>query len=221
MIHNHWLNIKHHDSQPLAQHNSLWLNHLHSITHNQSQSLAQHYTPWFKTTGPAKRTIIHNHWLISFMTNCSAWHTITQTQSAQHKTTWFTTVWFNIAHMIHNHWLSITHHDSQPLAQHYTPWFTTTRISIAQHDSQSHAQHIVNDGVLCWVSGCELCCAMLVNHGELYWASDFESWFAMLCQWFWVMVSYAVPGVWIMVCYAEHGIVNHAVLYWSVWLNSA
>jgi hypothetical protein len=28
--------------------------------------------------------------------------------------------------VINNHWLSITHHNSHPLAQHYTPWITTT-----------------------------------------------------------------------------------------------
>jgi hypothetical protein len=156
-----------------------------SITHHQSQPLAQHYTPWLKTTGPAKCTIIHNHWLISFIANCSAWHTITQTQSAQYKTTWFTTVRFSIAHMIHNHWVSITHHDSQPLAQHYRTWLTATRsdfesrwallylwllimVCIAEQVIMNHGEFTVsmavNDGVLCWVSGCELCCAMLVNH---------------------------------------------------------
>jgi hypothetical protein len=81
---------------------------------------------------------------------------------------------------------------------------------------------VVNHGVLCWVSGCgcELCCAMLVNHEELYWASGCESWFAMLCQWLWVMLSYAVPGMWIMVCNAEPVVVNHGVLCWTeqLWI---
>jgi hypothetical protein len=40
----------------------------------------------------------------------------------------------------------------------------------------------------------------------------------LLCQWLWVMVSYPVPGVWIMVCYTEPVVVNQAVLYWSEWL---
>jgi len=54
--------------------------------------------------------------------------------------------------MIHNHWLSITHHDTQPLAQHNTPQFTTTGsakltmihnhwLSIAHHDSQLLSQY--------------------------------------------------------------------------------
>ena len=54
---------------------------------------------------------------------------------------------------------------------------------------------------------------VIVNHGELYCASGCESWFAMLCQFLWVMVSYAVPAVSIMVCYAEPVVVNHALLY--------
>jgi hypothetical protein len=74
--------------------------------------------------------------------------------------------------MIHNHWLSITPHESQPLAQHYTPLFTTTGsvyhtmiqtpvtakqtlihshwLSNAHHDKQPLAQHNtpdVNHGV--------------------------------------------------------------------------
>jgi hypothetical protein len=62
---------------------------------------------------------------------------------------------------------------------------------------------VVNHGVLCWVSGCELCCAMLVNHGELYWANGCDSWFAMLWHWLWVMVSYAELVVMNHMCYAE------------------
>jgi hypothetical protein len=96
---------------------------------------------------------------------------------------------------------------------------------------------VVNHGVLCWVSGGELCCAMLVNHGESYWASDCEWWFAMLyqwlchgelycaigceswwvlmCQWLWIVVCYAVPVV------VSHGEiccasgVSHGVLCWA------
>jgi hypothetical protein len=80
---------------------------------------------------------------------------------------------------------------------------------------------VVNHGVLYWVSGFELCCAMLVNNSGLYCASGCE--FVMLCQLLWVMVSYIVPRVcimvcnaepvlWIMVCYVEPVVVNHVVL---------
>jgi hypothetical protein len=167
-------------------------NHLISITHHQSQSLAQHYAPWLKTTGPAKCAIIHNHWLISFITNCSAWHTITQTQSAQYKTTWFTTVRFSIAHMIRQ-WL----------------W-----IMVCYAESV-----VVNHDVLYWDSGCEWWWAMLsqwllimmcytepvgVIRGVLCCAKGCESWRVILNQW-----------LWIMMCYAEPVVVNHGVLYWA------
>jgi hypothetical protein len=59
---------------------------------------------------------------------------------------------------------------------------------------------VVNNDLSCWVSDCEICCTILVNHGALCWAIGCESWFVMLCQWLWVMVSYVVPGVWIMGC---------------------
>jgi hypothetical protein len=39
---------------------------------------------------------------------------------------WSTTTGSDLHTMINNHWLSITHHNSHPLAQHYTPWITTT-----------------------------------------------------------------------------------------------
>ena len=72
---------------------------------------------------------------------------------------------------------------------------------------------VVNNDVSCWVSGCELCCAMLVNNNGLYCVSGCE--FVMLCQLLWVMVSYIVPRVWIMVCNAQPVVVNHGVLCWA------
>jgi hypothetical protein len=72
MISYHWLSItqydsqsltQHHDSQPLAMHNSPWFttfgtasqSMIHShwliISHHDSQPLVQHYTPWLTTTG--------------------------------------------------------------------------------------------------------------------------------------------------------------------------
>ena len=72
---------------------------------------------------------------------------------------------------------------------------------------------VVNHCVLCWVSGFELCCAMLGNNSGLYCASGCE--LVMLCQLLWVMVSYIVPRVSIMVCNAEPVVVNHGVLCWT------
>ena len=81
---------------------------------------------------------------------------------------------------------------------------------------------VVKRGDLCWTSGCESWCVMLskwiVNQGVVCWATGCESWFVMLSQWFRSMVSYAVPGGLIMVCNAEPVVVNHALLYWFVWL---
>jgi hypothetical protein len=70
--------------------------------------------------------------------------------------------------MIRNHWLSITHHDSQPLAQNSTPWITTT----------GHNAELV-----------------VVNHGVLFWAGDCESFCVILSQWLWIMVCYSEPVV--------------------------
>ena len=60
-------------------------------------------------------------------------------------------------------------------------------------------------------SGCEPWCSMLskviVNHAVICWA-----------QWLWVMAIYDVPGLWIIVSYAEPVVGNHAVLFWFEWL---
>jgi hypothetical protein len=63
MIHNHLLNIVHHDSQPLVRHSTIIHNQWLSITHHDSQPFAQYNTNWFRTTGSALYTMIHNHWL--------------------------------------------------------------------------------------------------------------------------------------------------------------
>jgi hypothetical protein len=71
---------------------------------------------------------------------------------------------------------------------------------------------------------------MVVNYALLcllYWDCGCESWFFMLCQWLWIMVCYAEPVVvnhavlyqaewlWVMVCNAEPVFVNHGVLCWA------
>ena len=57
-------------------------------------------------------------------------------------------------------------------------------------------------------SGSESWCAMLSpvvgNHGVLCRTSGCESWFVVLCQRFWIMVSYAEPVI-----------VNHGVVCWD------
>jgi hypothetical protein len=112
--------------------------------------------------------------------------------------------------MIHNHWLSITHHDTQPLAQN-SMW-----LWIMVYYAEQVVMYYV---VLCWASGCEPWCvilsqwlwimvcyaeARLLNHGELWWANGCESWCVMLSQW-----------LGIKVCYAEPVVVNHGMLFWA------
>jgi hypothetical protein len=74
----------------------------------------------------------------------------------------------------------------------------------------------VNHLVLCWASGCELCCSILIivvaSHGAFCWASGVlswcasgsYSWFIMLGQWLRIIVNYAEPVV-----------MNHDVLCWA------
>jgi hypothetical protein len=82
-------------------------------------------------------------------------------------------------------------------------------------------QVIVNHGEFYCSSGCESWCAILsqwfwimlcyaCEYNGLYCASGCG--FDMLCQLLWVMVSYIVPRVGIMICNAEPVVVNHVVL---------
>jgi hypothetical protein len=67
MIHNHWLSITHHDSQPLDQHSTPWFtNHLLSIPHHHSQPLVQHNSQWFTTTGA-------DHGVLYWASCCESW----------------------------------------------------------------------------------------------------------------------------------------------------
>jgi hypothetical protein len=105
---------------------------------------------------------------------------------------------------------------------------------------------VVNHGEVCWYSSLWImvCYAVsvVVNHGELCSASGRESWWAMLSQWLWNIVSYAELSVWeswcamlsqwlwismlcwtrcveIMVCYSEPVVGNHGVNAVPVVMN--
>jgi hypothetical protein len=210
MIHNHRFRITCHDSQPLAQHNTPRItqtgsvyhiminNHWLIIAHHHSQPLSQYFC-W--TSGLESWCVMLSKWLWLMVCNAE------QVVVSHGELCW--------AHMIHNHWVSITHHDSQPLAQHYTPWLTATRISIAQHDSPSHAQHntpwftplaqhtnscesccfilcrlCLSYGVSCRAVGYEWYESVVVNYGAFCWTSGLESWCVMLSQWLWFMVHW-------------------------------
>jgi hypothetical protein len=108
-----------------------------AVGYEWQASVVVNYAVFCGASGLESWCVMLNQWLWIMVSLLCQW----LWKSALYKTTWFATVRFSIAHMIHNLWVSITHHDSQTLAQHYTPWLTATRISIAQHDSPSHAQH--------------------------------------------------------------------------------
>jgi hypothetical protein len=132
IIHNHWLSITQHDSQPLAQHDNPW-----------SQPLPHHSTPWFTTSGSELHTMIDNHWLST--TNHDSQTLI------RHDTPWFPTTG-----------VSIAHHDSQLLCSNNTSRFITTELTIGLWITVSYDEPmVVNHGVLCWASGCESWCVIL------------------------------------------------------------
>jgi hypothetical protein len=148
MIHNHWLIIAHHDSQPLARHN----------------------TPWFTSTGSAYHTMIHNQWLsithsvLCWSIDCeSRWVMLRQ--------------WLWIIYVMLSQWLWIMVCYSVPFdVNHgeYTLWFTTTgsvqnnmihnykfRITLVDIMVNYAEPMVVNYGVLCCANGCESCCVIL------------------------------------------------------------
>jgi hypothetical protein len=119
--------------------------------------------------------------------------------------------------MIHNHWLSITG---------VLFWASGRESSCV----------ILSQWLWIMVSYAE---PVVLNHGVLFWASGCESWYVILSQWLWIMVCYAKPSgyeswcimlskvvvnhdmlcwaqcLWIMVYYAEPGVVNHGLSCWA------
>jgi hypothetical protein len=71
------------------------------------ESVVVNYGAFCWTSGPESWCVMLSKWL--WLMVCNAEQVVVSLHT-----------------MTHNHWLSITHHDSQPLAQHYTPWLTTT-----------------------------------------------------------------------------------------------
>jgi hypothetical protein len=140
------------------------------ITHHNSQQLAHHSSPWFTTTGSAKCTMIHNHWLIIA-------HHDSQ-PLAQHNIPWFTTTGSALLAMIHNPFYS------EPLVVNHGVLFWARCC-----DSRC----IILSKWL-WILLC-YSDSGVVNHGKLCWASGCESWYVMLSQWLWIMVSYDEPVV--------------------------
>jgi hypothetical protein len=108
--------------------------------------------------------------------------------------------------MINKHCLSITHHNSQPMAQNCTPWFTPTGLALLTM-THNHLLSITyqNPQSLQWLW--VIVCyteAVVVNHGVLYWASGCDSWYVLLNQWLWIVGNDTEPVV-----------VNHGVICWA------
>jgi hypothetical protein len=97
-------------------------------------------------------------------------------------------LWIMCAILNYTHWLSITHHDSQPLAQHYTPSITITcsalhtitqnHWSSKMHHNSQPLSHIIHNQLV-WVMVC---------HAEKLVMND-------MSQWLWIMVHFAGPVV--------------------------
>jgi hypothetical protein len=90
--------------------------------------------------------------------------------------------------------LSIAQNDSQPLAQNNTPWWFTSTVSALHTITKRQWLRIM----VCYAE------PVVVSHGVLSWASGCESCCVMLSQWLWIMVYYSEPLV-----------VIHGVLCWA------
>jgi hypothetical protein len=189
MIHNHLIIMTHHDSQPLAQHSTAWF----TTCYDELVVVYLGVLCWVRGCESSCVMLSQSLWIMV----CYAEPVVVNHGE------WWMSEWLS---MIHNQWVSITHHDSQPLAQHSTPWFTTTRSFITHHDSQPLAQintpWFTNTG---WAMMSQWLWIVLsygepvvMNNGVLYLDSGCDSWCAMLRQ-----------LLWIMVCYSEPVVVNH------------
>jgi hypothetical protein len=165
MIHNHWLSITHHDSQPLAQNNTpsftttashgvlfwdigceswctmlgqwVWIvvcyaepvvvNHGVLFWASGCESWWVMLSQWLWIIVSDDEQVVVNHDLLCWASVCeSLFFMLSQWLWIMVYDTEPEATWPSSLTIIHNHWLSITHHDSQPLAQNNTPWFTTT-----------------------------------------------------------------------------------------------
>jgi hypothetical protein len=183
MIHNHWLSITHHDSEPLAQ-NSSWTSGCESWWVLLSQ--------WMWVIVCNAVTAVVNHGVLCWGSGCeSMWALLGQwvwVMVCNDEPVGVNYVCSTIHTMINSHWYSKTHLDSKSLPQQYTSWLTTTG-------------SVVNYAVLCLSIMVSYIEPVTVNHGLLCYASGCESWWVMLCQ-----------RLWIMACYSEPVVVNHDVL---------
>jgi hypothetical protein len=147
MISNHWLSIAHHSSQPLAQHYTPWsgceswcvmlikwlwimvCNAEPVVVSHGVQCWANGCVSWCTMVSQCllimvcnSEPVVVNHGLLCCAKGCNLWDVML--------CQWF---WIVLCYtepvvvnhgvlltIVHNHWYSISHHDSQPLAQHNT-----------------------------------------------------------------------------------------------------
>jgi hypothetical protein len=144
MTHNHWHSITNHDSQPLAQYYSplftvvnhavlYWFEWLWVMMCNSETVVVNHgvlcwvsgceswwvmMNQWLRIMVCYAEPVVVNHGVLCWASDCESWCAMLRQ--------WLWIMLSYATNLIHNDWLSITHHDSQPLAPHYSPWFTTT-----------------------------------------------------------------------------------------------
>jgi hypothetical protein len=168
MTHNHWHSIANHDSQSLA-HCESWCVMLSQwlwIMVCYTDPVVVNHVCYTEANSCESCCFILSRLCLSYGVSCRAvgyeWY---------YNTPWFTTTGSTLHTMTHNYWLSITHHDSQPLAQHYTPSITTT----------CSALHTIEPIVF------ELWCVMPSSWLWMIWVSGCELWCILLDQWSWVL----------------------------------
>jgi hypothetical protein len=153
MVHDHWLSQTFHDLHPLAKYNAHWftvtgsayLTVIHSPSYAEpvvvkhcvlcgtsaSETLCVMLRQWLWVIVCYANQVVVKHCVLCWASDCESssvilsdglWITVryaepvTVNQCALY-----------LASGIHSHWLSITHHDSQPLAQNSTTWFIAIR----------------------------------------------------------------------------------------------
>jgi hypothetical protein len=209
MIHNQWLRITHHDSQPLAQHSP------QGVTASGSTYLTIMKYHWLSKTPHDSQyveSLIVNHCEFCCDSDCETlWAMLSQWL-------WITVCYIDSLIVNHcefcwasgceplwdSHWISTNHHDSHPLSQHNSQWFITTGavwytlivniwFSITHHGSHLFAQNnMLSQWLWKIVSYAE---PVVVNHGVFCWAIGCEPLWVILSQWLWNIVSYAEVSV--------------------------
>jgi hypothetical protein len=144
MIHNYWLSITHHYTQPLVQHNTPWftttgsqsqwlwiivcyaepvvVNHVVLCWASGCKSLCVILSQWLWIMVNYFEPVVVNNVVLFWASGCESWWVMLSQ--------WF---WIMVCYsepVVVNHgvlcWTSGCVYDSQHLSPHNTPWFTTT-----------------------------------------------------------------------------------------------